>query len=101
MQFTLQTGIQLVLPPKPPSYDSERLRAMIRQLYPEGVHQDSSHGDEGKLLHLYQVAQQLQAQQQQQGLQQGSYAQRRLSRSIGHHLQMAARQLLPGGHGNY
>ncbi|XP_022110111.1 uncharacterized protein LOC110989791 [Acanthaster planci] len=100
MQFNLQTGIQLVLPPKPPSYDSERLRAMIRQLYPEGG-QDSALGDENKLLHLYQVAQQLQAQQQQQQQhgQQGSHAQRRLSRSIGHHLQMAARQLLPGGHG--
>ncbi|XP_038077121.1 uncharacterized protein LOC119744960 isoform X2 [Patiria miniata] len=99
MQFSLQTGIQLILPPKPPSYDHERLRAMIRQLYPEGGQADSAHSDDNKLLQLYQVAQQLQAQQQQPG--QGSYAQRRLSRSIGQHLQMAARNLMPGGHGSY
>ncbi|XP_033626065.1 uncharacterized protein LOC117289176 [Asterias rubens] len=88
LQFSLQSGVQLILPPKP--HVRERVRAAIRQLYPDAGSLDK-HGDE-KLLQLYQAAQQLHAQ--------GSFAQRRMSRSVGQNLQMESGQLaslLPGG----
>ena len=55
MQFTLQHGIQLVLPPKPPKPDEElqldHIKRVMRQLYP-GVADVFRHGEE-RLVSLY------------------------------------------------
>ena len=78
MQFTLQHGIQLVLPPKPPKVEEERqndhIKRVMRQLYPN-VGEIFRHGEE-RLVQLYH---QLVQQHGPQGIQAMIQKKRRLS----------------------